>query len=208
MFTNSLSNRMIRLPLVRSVRLVALVASVLGLNACNDTLGLRASLSVVFDTTSVYSLTSSPINYPAAFSFGSGLPVRVDPSMGFEIAFDLPGNGKVQLIPARRISTTRIVSGIASSSPQVGMQLVKGSFESMTKAPTGGYTRDSTFVVAPGEAVVLELSGDACTYSLVSQQYAKLVVDSINTSRRQIYFRAVRDPNCGFRSLQPGVPKS
>ena len=205
MFTNSLSIRMIRSPFAR---LVALVATAAGLSACNDTLGLRASLAVAYDTTSAYALTNSPISYPTAFSFASGIPVRVDPSMGFEIAFDLPGNGKVQLIPARRISTTRIVNGVASSSPQVSMQLVKGSFESMTKAPTGGYTRDSTFVVAPGEAVVLELSGDACTYSLVSQQYAKLVVDSINTSRRQIYFRAVRDPNCGFRSLQPGVPKS
>ncbi|MCC6928652.1 MAG: hypothetical protein IT359_06625 [Gemmatimonadaceae bacterium] len=205
MITNSLSIRMIRSSLAR---FVALAAALAGTTACNDTLGLRASLSVVFDSTSVYALTNSPINYPSAFSFASGIPVRVDPSMGFEVAFDLAANGKVQLIPARRISTTRIVSGVASSSPQVGMQLVKGTFESMTKAPTGGYTRDSTFVVAPGEAVVLELSGDACTYSLVSQQYAKLVVDSINTSRRQIYFRAVRDPNCGFRSLQPGVPKS
>jgi hypothetical protein len=56
--------------------------------------------------------------------------------------------------------------------------------------------------------VVFELASDACQYSLASQLYAKLVVDSVASTRRQIYFRAVRDPNCGFRSLQPGVPKS
>ena len=205
MITNSLSNRMIRKPLLR---VAAAVAAVAALSACNDTLGLKASLAVVFDTTSAYAMTNSPVSFPAAFSFASGLPVRVDPSIGFEVAFDLANSGKVQLIPARRISTTRVISGVASASPQVGMQLVKGTFESMTKAPTGGYTHDSTFVVAPGEAVVLEVSGAACTYSLVSQQYAKLVVDSVNAGRRQIYFRVVRDPNCGFRSLTPGVPKS
>ncbi|HEX4933818.1 MAG TPA: hypothetical protein VFV33_11600 [Gemmatimonadaceae bacterium] len=205
MSTNSLSNHMIGKPFLR---FVAAVAAATGLTACNDTLGLRASLAVAFDTASVYALTSSPVSYPAAFSFAGGIPVRVDPSIGFEVAFDLPGNGKVQLIPARRISATRVVNGFPSASPRVGMQAVKGTFESMTKAPTGGYAYDSTFAVAPGEAVVLELSSDACTYSLVSQQYAKLVVDSVNTGRRQIYIRAVRDPNCGFRSLQPGVPKS
>lgn len=205
MFTNSLSKRMIRKPLTR---FLAALAAVAGISACDDTLGLRASLSVAFDTLSAYAMTNTPISFPAAYSVSSGIVVRVDPTLSFEVAFDLPGNGKVQLIPARRISTTRIISGTAAATPRVGMQLAKGSFESVTKAPTGGYTYDSTFTVAPGEAVVFELSGDACTYSLASQQYAKLVVDSIVTSRRQVYFRAVRDPNCGFRSLQPGVPKS
>lgn len=205
MHINSLSKRMIRKPITRFVAALAVVA---GLSACDDTLGLRASLSVAFDTLSAYAMSNTPVSFPAAYSVSSGIVVRIDPTISFELAFDLPGNGKVQLIPARRISTTRVINGGAAATPRVGMQLAKGTFESLTKAPTGGYTYDSTFVVVPGESVLLELSGDACTYSLASQQYAKLVIDSVNTTRRQVYFRAVRDPNCGFRSLQPGVPKN
>ncbi|MCC6772046.1 MAG: hypothetical protein IT360_12625 [Gemmatimonadaceae bacterium] len=196
---------MIRNPLLR---VAGLLATVVGLSACDDSLGLRASLSVQFDTLSAYAMSQTPISFPAAYSAGSGIVVRVDPDLAFDVAFDLAGDGKVQLIPARRISSTRRVSGIPSATPRMGMQLVKGTFESMTKAPTGGYVYDSTFSVAPGEAVVVELASDACQFSLSQQLYAKLVVDSVVPARRQLYFRAVRDPNCGFRSLQPGVPKN
>lgn len=184
------------------------VAAVAGLSGCDDTLGLRAYVSVAYDTLSAYGMTATPVSFPVAYSASDGLVVRVDPTIAFDVAFDLTTDGRVRLIPARRISTTRLLSGLATATPRVGMQLVKGTFESMTKAPTGGYTYDSTFVVAPGEGVVFELASDACQYSLASQLYAKLVVDSVASARRQIYFRAVRDPNCGFRSLQPGVPKS
>lgn len=189
-------------------RLAAAVTIVAGLTACDDTLGLRAFREVEFDTLTAYAMTQTPVSFPSAYSASAGIVVRVDPEIAFEVAFDLPGTGKVQLIPARRISPTRLVTGIPTPSPSVGMQLIKGTFESMTRAPTGGYSFDSTFAVAPGEGVVMELSGDACQFSLASQQYAKLVVDSINLARRQIHFRAVRDPNCGFRSLQPGIPRN
>ncbi len=205
MIANLLSSRMIRNPLLR---VAGLLATVVGLSACDDSLGLRASLSVQFDTLSAYAMSQTPISFPAAYSAGSGIVVRVDPDLAFDVAFDLAGDGKVQLIPARRISSTRRVSGIPSATPRMGMQLVKGTFESMTKAPTGGYVYDSTFTVVPGEAVVVELASDACQFSLSQQLYAKLVVDSVVPARRQLYFRAVRDPNCGFRSLQPGVPKN
>lgn len=205
MITKSLSMRMIRRPLVRFAVAVAAAA---GLTACNDTLGLKAYRSVAYDTLSAYGMTASPVSYPVAYSASDGIVVRVDPSIDFDVAFDLTGDGRIRLIPARRISPTRITSGFVTNTPQVGMQLVKGSFESMTKAPTGGYAYDSTFVVGTGEGVVFELASDACQYSLASQLYAKLVVDSIVPARRQIFFRAVRDPNCGFRSLTPGVPKS
>jgi len=196
---------MIRTPLAR---LGATLVAALSITACDDTLGLRASFEVAFDTLSAYGITQSPLSFPVAYSAGTGLVVRIDPELAFDVAFDLPGNNKVQIIPARRISTTRVLGGVPTATPRVGIQLAQGSFESVTRAPSGGYVYDSTFVVSPGQGVVLELSGDACQFSLASQQYAKLVVDSIVAARRQVYFRAVRDPNCGFRSLQPGVPKN
>lgn len=205
MLTNSLWNRMIRKGLLQLTLAVAGVAS---LAACNDSLGLRASVPVQFDTLSAYSMTATPISFPAAYSASNGFVVRVDQTINFDVAFDLAPSGAVQLIPARRISVTRQVGGLSTATQRVGLQLIKGSFESLTKAPSGGYVYDSTFVVTPGQGVVVELASDICQYSLVQQIYAKLVVDSVAADRRQIYFRAIRDPNCGFRSLQSGVPKS
>ena len=35
-----------------------------------------------------------------------------------------------------------------------------------------------------------------------------LAIDSVVAATRTIYFRSVHDPNCGFLSFAPGVPKS
>jgi hypothetical protein len=52
-------------------------------------------------------------------------------------------------------------------------------------------------------------SQDECLAYLSTIRYTKLVVDSIDVARRAIFFRTVHDPNCGYRSLVPGVvPKS
>jgi hypothetical protein len=84
---------------------------------------------------------------------------------------------------------------------------VSGTFDNVRKAPGGGYKYDSTVTVNPGQTVVVEVASDACQFSLAQLLYAKVVVDSVNADTRQVYFRATRDPNCGFKSFAPGVPK-
>ena len=189
--------------------LAAIACSVVGLASCGDPLGVKATVAIKFDTLSVYAMSGTPLTYPSAYNAGTGVVLRVEPDIAFDIAFDLDANGKVRLIPARQVSATRTVGGLPSASPRVGMVAIKGSFESLTKAPgSGSYAHDSSLVVVPGEAVALEVSSDACQFSLSQQLYAKLVIDSVKAQTRRIYFRATRDPNCGFRSLTPGIPKS
>lgn len=204
--TSPLSHRMIRSPLFRFVAATLLVS---GLAACNDPFGLKATVAVQYDTLSAYAVTGTPLTFPAGYNAGTGIVVRVEPDIAFDIAFDLDASGKIKLIPARQISPSRNVGGFPSASPRVGLLRHTGTFESLTKAPgPGAYTYDSTIVVSPGEAVALEVSSDACQFSLSQLLYAKLVIDSTNAQTRRIFFRATRDPNCGFRSLTPGVPKS
>jgi hypothetical protein len=33
------------------------------------------------------------------------------------------------------------------------------------------------------------------------------VIDSISTSRRAMFVKVLSNPNCGYRSLEPGEPK-
>jgi hypothetical protein len=37
--------------------------------------------------------------------------------------------------------------------------------------------------------------------------YGKFSVDSVSLPNRQIFGKLATDPNCGFRSLEPGLPK-
>jgi hypothetical protein len=177
--------------------------------ACDDPLALKATTAVQMDTLVAFAMSGTPVSFPSAYNTGSGVVVRVDPLMLFDIAFDLQGASSVKLIPARLVSSTRLLSnGTVGATQRVGLQIVAGSFESVTKAPGGGFKYDSTVTVTPGQTVVLEVVSDACQFTLAQLLYSKVVVDSINASSRQVFFRATRDPNCGFKSFAPGVPKN
>lgn len=209
--TTSLSNSTSSIRAART-RVAALSTVLLGaalLASCNDPLGVKASLSVRTDTLSAFAMTGTPATYPAALDAQNSTVVRIGSDVAFDIAFDFTSNGAVQLVPARQVSATSSSGGvIVTSSRRVGLQKGSGTFESITKAPDKNYTYDSLLVVNTGVPVVMELAGTTCTYSLSTAVYAKIVIDSVNTTTRRLFFRSTVDPNCGFRSFQAGIPKS
>ena len=94
---------------------------------------------------------------------------------------------------------------------EVGLRKVEGAFESVQRAPTGTYATDEPQTVSVGEVLVIEArrnrQSDICTYALSPNIYSKLVVDSVSAGTDAIWFRLVANPNCGFRSFAPGLPK-
>jgi hypothetical protein len=193
----------------RAAFVAATLAAAALLGACGDPLGLRASLAVQFDTLFAYAMTGTPSGFPSAYNATAGVAVRIEPDIAFDIALDLDPSNRIRLIPPRLIASTRqLGGGLLGNSPRVGLQLGQGTFESITKAPGTGYKHDTTLVVDVHQPALLELASDACQFSIGTLLYAKLVVDSVNADTRQIWFRVSRDPNCGFRSLQTGVPKN
>ncbi len=175
-------------------------------SACDDPFGLKATVSTRGDTLVAYAMTGTPASFASGFNAGTGAVVRVGPDIAFDVAFDLEAD-KIRVIPARLISPVRQLFGRTSATQTVGLQAATGTFESINKAPENGFKRDTSVTVSKGQPVVMEVQSDACQFSLASTLYAKLVVDSVNLSSRQIYFRTFRNPNCGFRSFLPGVPK-
>lgn len=95
---------------------------------------------------------------------------------------------------------------------EVGLLKVPGSFESVERAPTGDYERDEPLTVSVGEVVVIEArrnqQGDLCGFALSPNIYSKIVVDSVSAGTNAIWFRLAANPNCGFRSFAPGLPKN
>lgn len=191
----------------RPLVLALLVLSTAGAFACDDPFALEATTETVRDTLAAFAMTGTPPAFPSAFHAGSGGVVRIEPDIGFDVAFDINPDGSVRVIPARLVSQTKLVFGQVTPTHQVAVVTPSGPFDGVTIAPRSGYGIDSLVTVTPGETVVLRVESDRCQFQLSQILYAKFVVDSVNTSSRQIFFRTVRNPNCGFRSFEPGIPK-
>jgi hypothetical protein len=192
----------------RAVAFLLVATGMGGATGCDDPFGLKATTATATDTLVAFAMTGTSTAFPSGFNAATGAVVRVQPDIAFDVAFDLAADSTIRVIPARLISATRNAFGSISATQQVGLIAPTGTFESVTQAPERGYKRDSVVVVRARQPVVLEVNSDACQFSLANLIYAKVVVDSVNTVSRQIFFRATRNPNCGFRSFQPGVPKS
>lgn len=176
-------------------------ALVLSSAACDSSTGFEASRAVVTDTFTVYSITGTPPGFPSALSTTSQALVRADGDFGFDIAFDIDAQGRALLYPVR------LLGGQYTADRQVGLQKATTTFEQMLKAPTGGYRFDSVLVSQPGDAILVQVITQNCQFALSPALYSKLAVDAIDPVTRTISFRMTHDPNCGFRSFAPGVPK-
>jgi hypothetical protein len=184
-----------------------LYASMLALlSACGDPLGIEATQPVFTEALGVYALSKAPPSYPTAVDtpFGQAVPVNV--SASFDFAFDLDAAGNILVHPPRRVLTSP--AGVN----RVALQKVAGTFESVDRAPTSGFVKDSSIVVAIGEVVVVEAertrTGDYCAFAISPHLYSKFVVDAVDPVVGTITLRLTVDPNCGFRSFTEGIPRS
>lgn len=184
--------------------LLAAIAAVVGLNACGNPTSLRASLPTSTDSLSLFALSGTPAAYPSGLALVQRSPVRVDGSAGFDVAFDINANGDAVIYPVKLV-----VASPGTSRP-VGLQKLAGTFEQITTAPSSGFELDSAVVMPVGQVVAVQsahnISGDLCQFALNPNIFAKVVVDSVNTASRVIYFKLGVDPNCGFRSFAVGIP--
>ena len=182
---------------------LALVAGALVVSgvACGNLTGVPASLPTLSDSALVYAINGAPPGAPTALHVFAGQLFSADASFLFDVAFDIDSSGHAVLLPQRAVA-----SGLAATHT-VGLQTATTSFESLTRAPTSGYRAD-TALVASVNVPVLVQSADpsACSTSITGRTvYAKVVIRSIDVAARQMIVQFTTDPNCGFRSLLPGV---
>lgn len=184
-----------------------LIAAAVGVQACGDSNGLTspASSENVTRSYSVYALSGTPSALPAAYQFTSESLTRpqVLPSgsINFDVAFDIGGDGRVRILPARVV-----VPAPPNGSPSIGVLKVSQAFDALTRAPERGYLSDSVVVAGIGDTYVFELRQSGCIYQ--EPFYAKLTVDSIIAAERRIVFRSLVNRNCSFRALTDGLPKN
>jgi hypothetical protein len=122
----------------------------------------------------------------------------------FDFAVDRGADGRVRLLPAKLVAGL----GGAGLTLETGFRVVAGDFAAIAAAPDGTYQADSVTTVNVGQVVVVEAQALACYGRARPNVYAKLVVDSVSAPSGLVFLRARVNPNCGFRSLQPGKPTS
>jgi hypothetical protein len=171
-----------------------------GTTACDDPFAPRATTPVRTGTFTLYAVSNSPVNAPAAFNILFFTPLRLEPAYGFDLVFDIDETGKVVLIPVR------LVGGGITLQRRVGVQKLSVPWDDMTRAPTGGYKYDSTVTLDVGEGALVEVQTDACQFQASRVVYSKLRIQAIEPATRRIAFEIAYDPNCGFRSFLPGIP--
>ena len=169
--------------------------------ACGEPMGLpTASIPSVVDTVSLYALSGTPIAKPSAYRIQfPAAPIRTDQTSAFDFAFDIDTLGRALLLP-----TGALHLGLAS-----GGQLSAEPFDSIEIAPNGNYHLDSAAVVDSGSVVVLHSRPTDCGFALTAVffYYAKLHVLAIDPVARRIDFEILVDQNCGYRGLEPGLPR-
>jgi hypothetical protein len=180
--------------------------------ACGDPLGPEARFETYADTLALYALNGAPRGAPTALHIFTGAvfgspAVTTDASFQLDLAVDIDAEGRPRLYPVRAIASPLIALLLPAGPHQVGLLRTTDPFDAITEAPNRGYVRDSAATVAIGEVVLIESLDPAACPTLFAPVYAKMVIDSVRLATRQLFLRITAEPNCGFRSFLPGVPR-
>jgi len=175
-----------------------LAAALIAFAACSDnTLGLpTATFNNVVDSVSLWALDGTPLNTPSAYSISARQAVRTDQTTGFDFAFNITPSGQAELLPTGAL---RLGKGS-------GILVQSKAFDAITEASTSGYQDSVAVAVDSGTVVVLRSRPVSCVIGVV-YYYAKLQVLRVDTLARRIDYNILVDLNCGYRGLEPGIPK-
>jgi|SRR5688572_8966434 len=190
---------------VRLSPLLVAVGAVAALTGCGDDNAFRAQFPNQLRSHTVYAMNGTPPTLPSALSVRLNNVARIDPTFGFDVAFDMDPGGGGEV----RIHSTRSVAGELSPVNRVGFQFAASEFDEVTKSPGSGFKYDTAFSLPVGRTLMVDVIDGSCSgFSFLGFNIrAKLIVDSVNTTTRAIYLRMLSNPNCGFISLVEGVPK-
>jgi hypothetical protein len=182
---------------MRSLRLA--FALLLVGTACSDSNGLPdPTLTNVESSQTLYALVGTPVSTASAFAVDGARLIRTDLSVDFDFAYNVESDGRHVFIP-------RAALGInASPSVNPGLLPQTATFEAITVAPSNGYITDQAVLIAVGDRYVVR-SRITCTIGV--PEYAKLEITSFDEVARSVTFRVLTDDNCGFKGLEPGLPK-
>ncbi len=183
---------------MRQLPLICLVLGLAGA-ACSDANDLPdAAIENVERTDTLWALVGTPVSTPSGFSLEGTRKVRTDLSVDFDFAYNIGSGGEHVFLP-------RAALGIdTASSVNPGFVLRNESFEAIDVPPSDGYITDAPVSIAAGQRYVVR-SRVTCV-NLGVPKYGKMEIIEFDDVARIVTFRILVNDNCGFRSLEPGLP--
>jgi len=168
------------------------------LAACDQALQLTpATINNVVDTVTVYALRGTSVTLPSGFDIPTNLPARTD-NASFDFAFDIDGSGKALIYPAGALGLAR--------APGV---LVTGDvFDSLKTAPTTGYIDSLAVPVNVGNVFIVKSRPYIIGCELTGElpRYGKFRILALDLAVRSLTMETLVNQNCGYRSLETGLP--
>ncbi|HTI04830.1 MAG TPA: hypothetical protein VL549_05910 [Gemmatimonadales bacterium] len=169
--------------------------------ACGDIALPAPAFDNRVDTLTLYALDGTAVYLPSAYDLEFRQVVRTDQATGFDFIFNIDSAGRAVLLPLGALKLGNLS----------GIQLTTQKFDSIAIAPTSGYKLDSAVVVDSGSVALVHSRPLTCSFQLSTTYYAKLHILSIDTTSaaggRSMRFEILTDVNCGYRGLQPGLPR-
>jgi hypothetical protein len=167
--------------------------------ACSDATGLPdASLTNAERTDTLYALIGTPVSTPSGYALEGNRRIRTDLSVDFDFAYNVESDGSHVFLPRAALG----IDPTATVNP--GFLARTETFEAIKVAPSNGYITDRAILIAVGQRYVVR-SRVTCTIGV--PKYAKVEVVAIDDGARLVAFRVLTDDNCGFKGLEPGLPK-
>jgi len=187
-------------------RAAAITAALVGIlatgAACGGPTNPNATTVVITDTLVAWAINGTGAAQPSAYYLADNAVVQVTSALRFDVAFDVDSaTGKAIVIPARLITDGSVLGF------HVGLQHLTQPFDSVLYGLKTGYVFDSIYALSPGDGVMLVSNPPGCSIDPNPSLYGKFIIDSVNIVARTVHFRATEDPNCGYRSFAPGIPK-
>jgi hypothetical protein len=182
------------------MRSLFLALLLVGAIACSDTTGLPdATLPNAERTDTLYSLVGTPVATPSAYALEGGRRIRTDQTDAFDFAYNIEADGSHVFLPrgALGIDTT------TGANP--GFLARSETFQDITVAPSNGYVTDAAVPIGLGDRYVIR---SRVTCGIGVPKYAKIEIISFDDVAKIVTFRILIDDNCGFKSLEPGLPKN
>jgi hypothetical protein len=182
------------------IRVLLQLLALSAVAACGDDDSLPdPTTENIVDTVTVGSLTDTPVTTASGFSVSAGA-VRTDLDADFDFAYDIQGPPESGL----KVMLPRAALGITSGgTAEPGVMRREEAFDDIEAAPSNGYVTEEAVPVALGERYIVR-SRVVCNIGV--PLYAK--VEIIALVDNSVVLKRLRNVNCGYRGLEPGLPDS
>ena len=195
------------------MRQIVLGSLLLGvaLAGCGDPFAvLPATKTNTIDTLDLFAVNGTGLRKPSGYVLAGKVLIQIGISPPpvvnappFDFLFRVDPQAGPQFVPFFAVAPAPVGQ---SSSGHPGLLVTATPFDAITEGQQSGYTVDKPINLRPGLVLLVQSSlPNDCFLGI--PYYAKIEVISFDETVRSVKFRILTDNNCGYRGLEPGLPK-